>query len=86
MYSERLESHLSVQSIIKHGEELKWIFQEPSEASVKNRSDRSLSGAIQNLFFGREERTNLEHSHAANLSYQRELLELHDLLHISPYL
>lgn len=36
---------------IKHGEKLKWIFQEPSEASAKNRSDRSLSGAMQEPCF-----------------------------------
>lgn len=58
MYSERLESHLSVQSIIKHGEELKWIFQEPSEASVKNRSGRVCQEQYQTLpLVGRREQT-----------------------------
>lgn len=82
MYSGRLESHLSVWNV-KHGEELKNC-PEPSGASVQNRSDGSLSGAM--LAFSKEERPNLEHNHAAGLRYQRELLELHELLHINPYL
>lgn len=41
---------------------------------------------MQNLAFGKEERTNVKRNHAAHLSYQRELLELHELLHINPHL
>ena len=71
---------------IKNGEALKQIFQETCEAPVKNRLDRSLSGVIQNLAFGKDERKTLKPKHAASLSYQRKLLELHEMLHVSPHL
>lgn len=71
---------------IKHGEVLKQIFQETCEAPAENRLDRSLSGVIRNLAFGKEERKNLKPRHAASWSYQRELLELCEMLQVNPCL
>lgn len=72
-----------ISSMVEHWNR---FFQETFEAPVNNRADRILSGVTENLAFAKEEGKKLKPKHEASLSYQRKLLELHEMLRINPHL